>query len=489
SLTQTDCSSCGKCIEVCPVGALLPKNQTVKISPHHTETYTQNCGLCGTGCKIDVETLGNKIVQIKPAAERGFNGRNLCFNGKFGWQVFEQDRLTTAYKRHNTHLIEMENMDDAIDKIIEENETAKSKKIYISPVCTNEELLIMKQVAQNIGADISSLSYLDSFEDKLAKTTLNNTTYQDLKEADTIVVIGKISEVLQTLIRTEQRQGKRLVVLSRHQNSFSDFADVKLDEDPLTETLEKIIEYYCEPDECSCDEDDCDCEQPEELEVDLPERTVFVYSRDEVSEETSWNVWVLASIVANFKAGSGVLSTSNLNNFRGFQRMGLGIGKPQYADFVLLYGELPCEEQKKIVKNSRFIVTFNSHLDEADPGHIILPKPSYLEMQGTAIANDGRISEYKNPKQTPMLQNMLNRLVEMEMLELEQASVEYWKGKVAEVLAQPIKRREMTTDELYDYLCSIEKIQFDAPKQHSVQKHLILQLKRSAQQKKPGTKS
>ncbi|MFO7897229.1 MAG: FAD-dependent oxidoreductase, partial [Candidatus Cloacimonadales bacterium] len=156
SLTQTDCSSCGKCIEVCPVGALLPKNQTVKISPHHTETYTQNCGLCGTGCKIDVETLGNKIVQIKPAAERGFNERNLCFNGKFGWQVFEQDRLTTAYKRHNTHLIEMENMDDAIDKIIEENETAKSKKIYISPVCTNEELLIMKQVAQNIGADISS---------------------------------------------------------------------------------------------------------------------------------------------------------------------------------------------------------------------------------------------------------------------------------------------------------------------------------------------
>jgi len=42
----------------------------------------------------------------------------------------------------------------------------------------------------------------------------------------------------------------------------------------------------------------------------------------------------------------------------------------------------------------------------------------------------------------------------------------------------------MTTDELYDFLCTIDKIQLDVPRQHSVQKHLILQLKRTGQVKK-----
>jgi len=484
SLKNTDCNSCGKCIEVCPVGALLPKNATFKVSPHITETFTQNCGLCGTGCKIDVETLGNEIVEIKPAAERGFNGRNLCFSGKFGWQVFEQNRLVKPYYRHNTHWHEMDDIDEAIDKITTENETAKTRKIYVSPVCTNEELLIMKQVAKNIGADISSLSYERTFEDKLRNTSLDNTTYQDLKEADTIVVVGQISKTLQAIIRAEQRKGKRLIVISRTKTNFSEYADLKFDEDPLPETLEKIIEYYCEVDDCLCGEEECVCDQPEEIELDLPVRTVFVYSRDEVSEETSWNVWVLASIIADFKAGSGVLSTSDLNNLRGFTRMGLSSGKPQYADFVILYSELPCEEQKKIVKNSKFIVTFNSHLDEADPAHIVMPKPSYLEMQGTAIANDGRISHFRNPKQTPMLQNLLNRLAELNMLDIKQASVEYWKNEVKHILDKPIERVEMTTDELYDFLCTIDKIQLDAPKQHSVQKHLILQLKRTGQVKK-----
>ncbi len=481
SLKETDCTSCGKCIEVCPVGALLPKNQNLKTSPHETETYTQNCGLCGTGCKIDVKVLGNEIVEIKPAAERGFNERNLCFAGKFGWQIFEKDRVKVPYRRENTHWQEMESVDDAIDKIVEENEKSLTKKIYISPVCSNEELLIMKEVANNIGAEISSLSYQRSFEDKLKDTTLYNTTYQDLKLADTIVVVGKISDTLQALIRKEQREGKRLVVINRQKSDFSDYADIKFDEDPLTETLEKIIEYYCEPDENEIDDD---YQAPEEIELNLPVKTVFVYSRDEVSEETSWNVWVLASIISDFKAGSGVLPTSNLNNLRGFLRLGLDLGQPQYADFVMLYGELPCEEQKKIIKNSRFIVTFNSHLDEADPGDIIMPKPSYLEMQGTAIANDGRITKFINPKQTVMLQNILNWFVEMDMLDAKKANIEYWKNRVNDLLSKPINRKEMSTDELYEFLCSIEKVQLDAPKQHSVQKHLILQLQRTGQSKK-----
>lgn len=352
SLNNTTCESCGKCIEVCPVGALTPKNINYKINPHLCDVTDQNCGLCGTGCKIKVYTQSGNIVQITPA-EDGFNGRNLCFDGKFGWQIFEQpQRIKSAFQRDEDEWNPVE-MDDVIETIMDKLELSKTKKIYVSPTSTLEEIMIMQQIAKNIGAEICTLTYQKSFIEKIGETKLIKCKYEDMEDADTIVLVGKVSHTLKMLARKQQRSGKNLIIISDENSDFNTFADVHLNDYPVQETLDKILDYYYEEDDFEDEEeihekDDLEVKTIDHIKLDLPEKTIFIYSRNNINELAIWRTWTLASMVCDFQKGSGVLPTSHLNNFRGLMKLGIPAGTPENSDFVLLYGELPCEEQKEV---------------------------------------------------------------------------------------------------------------------------------------------
>lgn len=478
SLTNTTCESCGKCIEVCPVGALTPKNINYKLNPHLCKTTVQNCGLCGTGCKINVQTQANNVVQVT-TAEDGFNGRNLCFDGKFGWQIFEQaQRINSAFYRDEDEWLPIET-DEVIDRIIDKLEVAKTKKIYVSPTSTIEEIMVMQQVAENIGAEICTLTYQKSFVSKIGETNLIETTYEDLNDANTIVIVGKISHTLKMMIRNLQMKGKRLVIISDEKTDFNRFADELLNDFPIQDTLEKILDYYYDEDEKEKTEEDNEEEKVNQsINLELPEKTVFIYNRNYMNELIIWRVWALAAMICDFKKGSGVLTTTLLNNFRGLFKLGIPSGKPENSDFVILYGELPCEEQKKLMKNSKFIVSVNTHADSADPSHYLLPKPSYLEINGTSISNDGRISVFNNPKNSKLFDQLLARFCEAGLLDAKHIDVNFWNKKALRFAKKKEVHQKMTNQELYDYLDSIEKVNFDTTKQASVQRKLITKLKK-----------
>ena len=178
SLVKTTCESCGKCIEVCPVGALVPRNVNYKMHPHNLEIVNQNCGLCGTGCEIDIHVQTDKVAFINPAENEALNDRNLCFAGKFGWQMLESpDRQVSSYIRREDTIDKVEDRWEAITDftelkqlITEKLEKAKTRKIYVAPNATNEEILLMKAVAEKIQAEIASLSYQECFMSNLKNT-------------------------------------------------------------------------------------------------------------------------------------------------------------------------------------------------------------------------------------------------------------------------------------------------------------------------------
>ncbi len=481
SLSKTNCEICGKCIEVCPVGALLPKNINTKLNPHLSEKTTQNCGLCGTGCNIEVSVQDNKVTIVEPADGETFNQRDLCFDGKFGWQIFEdKERITQPFRRENDLWHPVKSIDKAAEMIKEKIQKAKSKMVYISPTSSIEETLLMQHIAKNIGSPISSLSVYDSFVDKLMDTNLYSKTYDDLENAECIVIVGKISKVHKTIARRLQRNGTKLILITKETSDFNDFADELHNDDPVVKTLERILQYNIEMVQDEVDDFDDIEQNVEPLKLDLPEKTIFIYNRDLTSEEIIWNIWAISSLICNFEKGSGVLPTSKFNNFRGFQRLGINAGEPANYNFVFFYGELPCEEQKKRIKNSNFIVSVNTHIDDADSSHLLLPKTSYLELESTSIADDGRISHYKNPKNSTIHKELLQIFKKVGLLTAQEAKVSYWNKKAELFLTKKMKTRNLSNQDLIDYLYTVENMQFDAPKQASVQKKRIIKLKKMA---------
>jgi hypothetical protein len=316
--------------------------------------------------------------------------------------------------------------------------------------------MMMDKVASNIGAEICTLTYQKSFVEKIAETNLMNSTYKDIKDAEAIVIVGKISHTLQILARTQQRKGKKLIIINDEKSDFNNFADVLLDDFPITDTIDKIFEHYSE-DEERVREGEEEERRIMPIELDLPEKTLFLYNRNMLDELTIWKIWAFASMVCDFKKGSGVLPTSNLNNFMGLLKCEIQPGNPENSDFVILYGELPCEEQKKQMKHSKFIISVNTHLDEADPSHLLLPKASYLEIEGTAIANDGRISEFKNPKKSRFFNIILEGFKIAGLLDDNHANAEYWHQKALALTKEKIEKKEMTNQQLCNYLDSIKK--------------------------------
>ncbi|HHE37375.1 MAG TPA: hypothetical protein ENL20_02245 [Candidatus Cloacimonetes bacterium] len=477
SLTKTTCESCGKCIEVCPVGALVSKNQNYKLNPHVVEKITQNCGLCGTGCKIDVNVQTDKVTVIQPAAEADFNDRNLCFAGKFGWQILEdKERIIIPYKKVDST---WEKIDDCWEEfgkcmefhnLIQDNlAKAKTRKIYVSAMCSNEEILLMKDIADTIGADISSLSYEESFVDdiKLDKT------YRDLEQAEAIVIIGKISHTLKILARTQQRKGKKLILITDEEKEFNKFADEQFNDSGIENTLEKIIACYYNDDDL---DEDCDIHEKID-ELKPPAKTLFIYNSDDLTEKSIWNIWMLSSFICDFSSGSGVLPTSNFSNMRGLREFGIKAGKPEISDFVIVYGEHLNEIQRKTIEQSKFIISIKTHLEANEISDIIIPQTSYLEMEGTAIANDGRITTYKNPKNSHLFENLLATFKNIGLLNEKKVKNEFWKKQVIKALKKENKKKIVEKENLIDYLNSIEKIKIESHKHYSLQNNLIAKLK------------
>ena len=97
---DTDCNNCGQCVGVCPTGAL--KDLTDKgVLPKALRKKTDSvCNFCGTGCTLEFETEGNKIVAVNGSKKSPANMGNLCVKGRFGMDFIQHpDRLTTPLIR------------------------------------------------------------------------------------------------------------------------------------------------------------------------------------------------------------------------------------------------------------------------------------------------------------------------------------------------------------------------------------------------------
>ena len=181
-----DCSHCGNCIEVCPVGALMSTPYRYKARPWDLERTDTICNMCGTGCNMTIETREGELMRVKSKYETGINGELLCAKGRFGFDFIDGgERITQPMIRKNDVMTPV-SWSEVIDFIANKVQNILKHdghiKGLISPRQTNETAFMFRKLMSEVfqSSDIhSSCRYSGLHVDAETISTLQRIMAQD----------------------------------------------------------------------------------------------------------------------------------------------------------------------------------------------------------------------------------------------------------------------------------------------------------------------
>ena len=174
-----DCTFCGECIAVCPVGALVSSNFKYSANAWELSRVPATCAHCSAGCSLEYEVRHSgingekKIYRVK----NDFEYATLCGAGRFGFDFEIQPKI---------HQKSVKNAAEAFKK---------ADVVRFSSIITNEEALLLQKMKEELGFKLINedarlfREFLESFSSVTGKR-LYQATLEDVKKSDAIIVLG-----------------------------------------------------------------------------------------------------------------------------------------------------------------------------------------------------------------------------------------------------------------------------------------------------------
>ncbi|WP_297442880.1 NADH-quinone oxidoreductase subunit G [Sulfurimonas sp.] len=174
-----DCTYCGECIAVCPVGALVSSDFKYTANAWELSRVPSTCAHCSAGCSLEYETRHfgingeDNIYRVK----NNFEYNSLCGAGRFGFD-FENRAKKDA---------------TAFEGALEALKNANA--IRFTSIITNEEVLILQKLKEKLGIKLYNedarlyADFMKAYSSVSGK--LHHSASMDaIKQADAVVIIG-----------------------------------------------------------------------------------------------------------------------------------------------------------------------------------------------------------------------------------------------------------------------------------------------------------
>ncbi|WP_294961142.1 2Fe-2S iron-sulfur cluster-binding protein [Sulfurimonas sp.] len=174
-----DCTFCGECIAVCPVGALVSSNFKYSANVWELNRIPATCAHCSAGCPLEYESKNSgingddSIYRVK----NNFEYTSLCGAGRFGFDFDNKDAGDET----------------SFNKAIQALKEAKA--IRFSSMITNEEAHILQLLKEKLNIKLFNEDARKFQEFMRAYSTISGKLHHSgsldaIKQSDAAIVIG-----------------------------------------------------------------------------------------------------------------------------------------------------------------------------------------------------------------------------------------------------------------------------------------------------------
>lgn len=96
----------GNTVQICPVGALTAKPYRFTARPWDLEQVESTCTTCAVGCRVAVQSSGNRLTRVLGVDAEPVNQGWLCDKGRFSLDSIDGNEPSTNYLAASTRIVQ-----------------------------------------------------------------------------------------------------------------------------------------------------------------------------------------------------------------------------------------------------------------------------------------------------------------------------------------------------------------------------------------------